>query len=133
MAALDRCATGVLAVAYEPGRCAVARTAVMRDRVRCAAGRVGRYVRAYPMRHRACPPLLGRCPLQCRMHSPPGAGCGDWQSLIAMTLPYRGSLTLFPFDSEEELAKNVDFWRLMLCAWGFIAINCRENSREGSP
>ena len=118
MAALDRCATGVLAVAYEPGRCAVARTAVMRDRVRCAAGRVGRYVRAYPMRHRACPPR---------------AGCGDWRSLIAMTLPYRGSLTLFPFDSEEELAKNVDFWRLMLCAWGFIEINCRENSREGSP
>ena len=62
MAALDRCATGVLAVAYEPGRCAVARTAVMRER---------------PMRRRPCRPLcesvsdapqgvpaaIGRCPL----------------------------------------------------------------------
>ena len=104
MAALDRCTTGVLAVAYELGRCAAARTTVMRER---------------PVRRRPC--------------GPPGAGCGDWRSLIAMTLPYRGSLTLFPFDSEEELAKNVDFWRLMLCAWGFIEINCRENSREGSP
>ena len=32
-----------------------------------------------------------------------------------------------------KLAKNVDFWRLMLCARGFIEINCCENSREGSP
>ena len=99
------------------------------------------------MRRRPCRPLcesvsdasqgvpaaIGRCPLQRRMRSPLGAGCGDWRSLIAMTLPYRGSLTLFPFDSEEELAKNVDFWRLMLCARCFIEINCRENSRQGPP
>lgn len=95
MAALDRCTTGVLAVAYELGRCATARTAVMRDRARCAAGRVGRYERAYPMRRRACPPLLGRRPLQRRMHLPLGAGCGDWRRLITMALPYRGSLRLF--------------------------------------
>ena len=77
MAAHDRCTTGVLAVAYEPGRCAVARTTVKRDRARCAAGRVGRYERAYPMRHRACPLLLGRRPLQRRMRLSLGAGCGD--------------------------------------------------------
>ena len=118
MAALDRCATGVLAVAYELGRCAVARTTVMRDRARCAAGRARRY---------------WALPVERRMLLPLGASCGDPWRLIAMTLPYRGSLTLFPFDSEEELAKNVDFRRLMLCAWGFIEINCRENSREGSP
>ena len=133
MAALDRCATGVLAVAYEPGRCAVARTAVMRERVRCAAGRVGRYWRACPVRCRPCSPLLGRCPLHRRMHLPLGAGCGDRWRLIAMTLPHRGSLRLFPFDSEEELAKNVDFWRLMLCARGLIEINSCESFREGSP
>ena len=129
MAALDRCAAGVLAVAYELGRCAAMRTTVMRDCARCAAGRVGRYESVCP----ACPPLLGCCPLQRRMHLPLGASCGDSWRLIAMTLPYRGSLTLFPFDSEAELAKNVDFWRLMLCAWGFIEINCCENSRQGPP
>ena len=90
----------------------------MRECVRCATGRARRY---------------WALSVERRMRSPPGAGCGDWRSLIAMTLPYRGSLTLFPFDSEEELAKNVDFWRLMLCAWGLIKINCCENSREGSP
>lgn len=81
MAAHDRCTTGVLAVAYKPGRCAVARTTVMRDRARCAAGRARRYW-ALPVEH--------------RMHLPLGAGCGDWRRLIAMALPYRGSLRLFP-------------------------------------
>lgn len=95
MAALDRCTTGVLAVAYELDRCAAARTTDMRDRARCAAGRVGRYERSYPMRRRACPPLLGRRPLQRRMRLSLGAGCGDWRRLIAMALPYRGSLRLF--------------------------------------
>jgi len=38
---------------------------------------------------------LGRRPLQRRMHLPLGAGCGDWRRLIAMALPYRGSLRLF--------------------------------------
>ena len=64
--------------------------AVMRECVRCATGRARRY---------------WALSVERRMRSPPGAGCGDWRSLIAMTLPYRGSLTLFPFDSEEELAK----------------------------
>lgn len=80
MAALDRCTTGVLAVAYELGRCAVARTTVMRDRTRCAAGRVRRY---------------WALPVERRMHLPLGACCGDWRRLIAMALLYRGSLRLF--------------------------------------
>lgn len=77
MAALDRCATGVLAVAYELDRCAATRTTVMKDRARCAAGRVGRYERSRPVRRGPCPPLLGRRPLQRRMHLSLGAGCGD--------------------------------------------------------
>ena len=80
MAAHDRCTTGVLAVAYELGRCAVARTTIMRDRARCAAGRARRY---------------WALPVERRMHLPLGAGCGDWRRLIAMALLYRGSLRLF--------------------------------------
>ena len=54
--------------------------AVMRERARCVTGRARRY-RALPVEH--------------RMHLPLGAGCGDWWRLIAMALPYRGSLRLF--------------------------------------